>query len=95
MFSFWGDTVIDPFCGSGTTMVAALKSGRNSMGIEIDPEYCKMAEERLRKENSDMFSTANLEFIYPAQEAQAKLAAGDRKDKYLGKKKTSKQRSKV
>src|SRR5205807_819184 len=52
MFSFSGDTVIDPFCGSGTTMVAAMKSGRNSIGIEIDAEYCKMAEERLRKENS-------------------------------------------
>jgi len=44
MFSFVGDTVVDPFCGSGTTMVAAMKAGRNSIGIEIDPEYCKMAE---------------------------------------------------
>jgi DNA modification methylase len=42
MFSFTGDTVVDPFCGSGTTMVAALKNGRNSLGIEIDREYCRM-----------------------------------------------------
>jgi DNA modification methylase len=85
MFSFVGDTVVDPFCGSGTTMVAAMKAGRNSIGIEIDPEYCKMAEDRLRKENSDMFSTATLKFIYPAQlteGGQPKLAVGDKRAKY-------------
>ena len=92
MFSFSGDTVIDPFSGTGTTMVAAMKAGRNSIGIEIDPEYCKMAEERLRKENSDMFSSATLEFIYPAQEAQPKLAVSDKRAKYsTRKKKLSKQ----
>ena len=94
MFSFVGDTVVDPFCGSGTTMVAAMKAGRNSIGIEIDPEYCKMAEERLRKENSDMFSTATLEFIYPAQEPQPKLAVSDKRAKYSArKKKLSKQQA--
>lgn len=93
MFSFSGDTVIDPFCGTGTTMIAAMKTGRNSIGIDIDPEYCKMAEERLCKENSDMFSSASLEFIYPAQEIQSKLAVGDKRAKYLArKKKPSKQR---
>ncbi len=94
MFSFSGDTVIDPFCGSGTTMVAALKAGRNSIGLDIDPEYCKMAEDRLRKENSDMFSSATLEFIYPAQEAQSKQAVNEKRTKYsLRKKKVSKQRA--
>jgi DNA modification methylase len=94
MFSFVGDTVVDPFCGSGTTMVAAMKAGRNSIGIEIDPEYCRMAEERLRKENSDMFSTATLEFIYPAQEPQPKLAVSDKRAKYSArKKKLSKQQA--
>jgi DNA modification methylase len=94
MFSFVGDTVIDPFGGSGTTMIAALKAGRNSIGIEIDPEYCKMAEERLRKENSSMFSTATLEFVYPAQEPQIKLAASDKRARYSPhKKRLSKQRA--
>jgi DNA modification methylase len=94
MFSFSGDTIIDPFCGTGTTMVAAMKAGRNSIGIDIDPEYCKMAEERLRKENSDMFSSATLEFIYPAQEVQSKLAVGEKRAKYsTRKKKSSKQRA--
>lgn len=89
MFSFVGDTVVDPFCGTGTTMVAALKTGRNSIGIEIDPQYCKMAEDRLRKENDDMFSSANLEFIYPARESEQKALVGERREKYKSKVKRS------
>ena len=82
MFSFSGDTVVDPFCGTGTTMVAAMKAGRNSIGIEIDATYCSMAEARLRKENSDMFSSATLEFVYPAQEAQAQHVASEKRARY-------------
>ncbi len=89
MFSFVGDTVVDPFCGSGTTMVAAMKAGRNSIGVEIDPHYCAMAEERLRKENTNMFSTATLEFIYPARESQPALIASEKRTKYASKKKKS------
>lgn len=62
MFSFWGDTVLDPFCGSGTTLLAAMRSGRNSIGIDIDREYCRMAATRLSKENSDLFSNAHIEY---------------------------------
>jgi site-specific DNA-methyltransferase (adenine-specific) len=62
MFSFWGDTVLDPFCGTGTTMIAAMKSNRNSIGIEVDEEYCNMAANRLRDENQNLFSSAKLEF---------------------------------
>ena len=62
MFSFSGDTVLDPFCGSGTTMVAAFRTGRNSIGIEIDPEYCRMAARYLKAENTDLFTSAELRF---------------------------------
>ncbi len=62
MFSFTEDTVLDPFCGSGTTMVAALRTGRNSIGVEIDPEYCRMAARYLKAETSDLFTTAELRF---------------------------------
>lgn len=62
MFSFTGDTVLDPFCGSGTTMIAALKNGRNSMGIEIDRQYCRMAAKRLKAESSGLFTSVELVF---------------------------------
>jgi len=42
-----GMTVLDPFLGSGTTAVACKELGRNYIGIEISPEYCKIAEKRL------------------------------------------------
>lgn len=47
MFSFVGDTVLDPFTGTGTTNLAASNWGRHSIGIEIDPHYLAMAESRL------------------------------------------------
>lgn len=61
MFSFVGDTVLDPFCGTGTTMVAALKHGRNSIGVELDMEYCKLAAARLLNENTSLFGQSDLQ----------------------------------
>jgi DNA modification methylase len=49
MFSFAGDTVLDPFMGTGTTNVAAQRWGRHSIGIELEPLYFEMAEARLRR----------------------------------------------
>jgi len=62
MFSFSGDTVLDPFCGTGTTMIAALKTERSSIGIVIDKEYCRSAARYLKAESSDLFSQAQLVF---------------------------------
>jgi glyoxylase-like metal-dependent hydrolase (beta-lactamase superfamily II) len=67
-----GDTVLDPFCGTATTMVAALKHGRNSIGVELDTEYCKMAASRLLNENSSLFGHAQFQIElkpHPAVEA--------------------------
>ena len=47
LFTEVGDTVLDPFMGSGTTVFVANRMGRNAVGIEIVPEYVKMVEEKL------------------------------------------------
>jgi site-specific DNA-methyltransferase (adenine-specific) len=73
MFSFTGDTVLDPFCGSGTTMVAALRTVRNSIGVEIDPEYCRMTARYLKAETADLFSNAELLFEKAATEAASRV----------------------
>jgi DNA modification methylase len=49
MYSFVGDTVLDPFMGTGTTNLAAATWGRNSIGVEIEPAYYRMAESRFEK----------------------------------------------
>ncbi|SRR6266571_111211 len=63
MFSFHGDTVLDPFCGTGTTMLAAAKAERNSIGVEIDPHYCQMAMKRLTQEAGSLFSQSDIKMI--------------------------------
>lgn len=49
MFSFAGDTVLDPFGGTGTTAAAAVETGRSSVSVEIEPGYVDMCERRLRE----------------------------------------------
>jgi DNA modification methylase len=50
MCSFAGDTILDPFAGSGSTTLAAMKAGRNSIGVELSPRYFSDTINRLRKE---------------------------------------------
>lgn len=52
MFSFWGDMVLDPFAGTGSTTLGAIKAERNSIYNEIDPLYFKYAERRVREQVS-------------------------------------------
>jgi len=63
MFSFVDDTVLDPFMGSGTTLVSAMNSGRNSIGIEIDSDYANKALSRLEK-NITLFQIEHTKIIY-------------------------------
>ncbi|MFZ0039594.1 MAG: site-specific DNA-methyltransferase [Candidatus Acidiferrales bacterium] len=55
MFSFVGDTVLDPFLGLGTTLLAASKCERNGIGIEIDPSYLAKAKARLQSQPGNLF----------------------------------------
>ena len=63
MFSFVGDTILDPFLGSGTTSLAALNLSRNSIGYEINPEYQDLIKRRLQKNLSVFDNETKIEFI--------------------------------
>ena len=60
MFSFVGDTVLDPFLGTGTTTLAAATWGRNSIGYEVDPVYYKYARTRILDNISGLFPSATV-----------------------------------
>ena len=57
LFSYVGDLVLDPFMGTGTTLVAAQEHGRNAIGIEIDKSYCEIANDRLKQQS--LFASCN------------------------------------
>jgi site-specific DNA-methyltransferase (adenine-specific) len=63
MFSFAGDTVLDPFLGSGTTSLAARKLDRNSIGYEINPDFLSVIKEKLGIEHRMLFEEAQFEII--------------------------------
>jgi site-specific DNA-methyltransferase (adenine-specific) len=54
LYTYKGDVVLDPFMGSGTTAVAALKAERRYIGYDVDKEYVKLAERRLRAHKSQV-----------------------------------------
>jgi modification methylase len=64
MFSFVGDTVLDPFLGTGTTCIAAMRSGRHSIGTEIDTEYFELSRRRLEQENPSLFPKSVLPLMH-------------------------------
>jgi DNA modification methylase len=63
MFSFVGDTVLDPFMGTGTTNVAAARWGRNSIGYEVDDHYFRYAKNRFEEATSNLFGTVKLNLL--------------------------------
>ncbi|MDR0516473.1 MAG: site-specific DNA-methyltransferase [Fibromonadaceae bacterium] len=56
LFTREGDTVLDPFAGSGTTLLVAEKMNRNSVGIEIIPEYVTLVENQINQKENSLFS---------------------------------------
>jgi DNA modification methylase len=61
MFSFVGDTILDPFSGTGTTTIAAIGCGRNSIGYEIDDHYVSLARRRITDKTNRLLSRAVVE----------------------------------
>ncbi len=50
LFSFLEDTVLDPFVGSGTTIIEAIENGRRAIGLELEERYCDLSVKRIEKE---------------------------------------------
>jgi len=65
MFSFVGDTVLDPFMGTGTTTVAAARWGRNSVGVEVDEHYFRLAQKRISGDTEHLFGTTTVQVVAP------------------------------
>lgn len=60
LFTNEGDTVLDPFMGSGTTIVVATRMGRSSIGIDIVPKYVEMVESKLEPYKNTLFEKRNV-----------------------------------
>lgn len=58
-FTKSGETVLDPMAGTGSTLVAALRAGRNSYGIELNPKYAEIARDIIRQEKADLAATTD------------------------------------
>jgi site-specific DNA-methyltransferase (adenine-specific) len=73
MFSFIGDTVLDPFAGTGTTAIASAMAGRDSISVDIEPRYVDLILTRIRKTVPDVELShyARIESTHPADGAVA------------------------
>ncbi len=65
MFSFYGDTVLDPFAGSGTTLKVALELGRNAIGYEINPEFLELIKEKVGALNLEIIERKEKNSLEP------------------------------
>ncbi len=75
MFSFVGETVFDPFLGSGTTSLAAKNNGRNSIGYEINKNFQSIIKNKLCPQQQTLFDSASVDFIQDEDSKQFNFAA--------------------
>ena len=73
LFSRPGDTVIDPMVGTGSTVIAAMRRNRNGFGIDLSPEFARIAGERVRSEHAN---SATL-FADPSATVSGQVVQGD------------------
>ena len=69
LYTFEGDVVLDPFMGSGTTLVAAARTGRRGVGYDLDPAYVDMARRRVSEPVGDLFPPFDKKILDLAVEA--------------------------
>jgi DNA modification methylase len=58
-----GDTILDPYAGSGSTIVACMKTGRRCIGIEIDPDYLPIIERRVKAAETPLFQGFGVDIL--------------------------------
>ncbi|MDW8464868.1 MAG: site-specific DNA-methyltransferase [Chloroherpetonaceae bacterium] len=68
MFSFVGETVLDPFLGSGTTSLAARRLRRHSIGYEVNEQFLPIIAEKLGIGQTDVFEQVSFEVLKPCRE---------------------------
>jgi len=80
MFSFAGDTVLDPFAGTGSTSQAAIMSGRNSIANEIEPAYVEIARQRIMKtaRQHRAVGATEAEVIFDGETGATRISAANR-----------------
>jgi DNA modification methylase len=85
LFSFAGDTVLDPFAGTGSTSMAAIMSGRNSIANEIEPSYVEMARKRIEKlaKQPRMVGATEAEVIVDGEASTERVPAVSRVQAHL------------
>ena len=75
LFSYLGDTVLDPFMGSGTTLVAAADAGRWGIGIELERRYCTLAKARLVRQDDSPCPSASSSRAVPSTSSTTRSGA--------------------
>ena len=63
MFTYQGDTILDPFAGTATTLLAAISQKRRAIGIELSPQYIQLAKKRLEKSIAQGFQMNMLQIV--------------------------------
>lgn len=70
MYTFWGETVLDPFVGSGTTVLAAQMEGRNSVGYDINPEFEAVIRRKLGVDASSLFDARDVGLMFEERDVR-------------------------